>query len=194
MPRKVLSSAAAGRRNGSDGALRLRPPARRTPPRRASSSRWRESPPCRAGRDSPPAGRSGRSRLPSAAPASRRLDHPPAPPHAANGRRLVGTDIPEVARRDRRRPVGRACREASRFRLGAGSGARRAVCSRAGERSAGSTTVDSPYPPFTASRSALAALNDGTVGGRYRHRLAGARVPSPCPRRALRAAGPPPPG
>ena len=40
---------------GSDGALRLRLPARRTPPRRASSSRWRGSPPCRAGRGSPPA-------------------------------------------------------------------------------------------------------------------------------------------
>ena len=52
---------------GSDGALRLRPRARRTPPRRASSSRWRGSPPCRTGRGSPPAGRSGRSRRPSAA-------------------------------------------------------------------------------------------------------------------------------
>ena len=40
---------------GSDGALRLRPRARRIPPRRASSSRWRGSPPCRAGRGSPPA-------------------------------------------------------------------------------------------------------------------------------------------
>ena len=37
---------------------------------------------------SPPAGRSGRSRRPSAAPASRCRDRPPAPPHAAVGRRL----------------------------------------------------------------------------------------------------------
>ena len=34
MPRKALS-AASGRRSGSDGGLRVRPPARRTPPRRA---------------------------------------------------------------------------------------------------------------------------------------------------------------
>ena len=37
---------------GSDGALRLRPPAQRTPPRRASSSRWRGSAPSRT--KSPP--------------------------------------------------------------------------------------------------------------------------------------------
>ena len=42
IPREA-PSAASGRRYGSDGALRLRPPARRTPPRRASSSRWRGS-------------------------------------------------------------------------------------------------------------------------------------------------------
>ena len=41
--------------SGSDGALRLGPPARRTPPRRASSSRRRGPPPRRAGRGSPPA-------------------------------------------------------------------------------------------------------------------------------------------
>ena len=70
MARKT-PSAASGRRSGSDGALRLRPPARRTPPRCGSSSRWRGSPPCRASRGSPPAGRAGRSRRPSAAPASR---------------------------------------------------------------------------------------------------------------------------
>ena len=52
---------------GSDGALRLRPPDRRTSPRRGSSSRWRGSPPCPASRSSPHAGRSGRSRRPSAA-------------------------------------------------------------------------------------------------------------------------------
>ena len=69
-PRKA-PSAASSRRIGSDGALRLTPPARRTPPRRGSSSRWREAPRCRAGRGSPPAGRSGRSRRPSTAPASR---------------------------------------------------------------------------------------------------------------------------
>ena len=34
-----------------------------------------------------------RSRRPSAAPASRHRDHPPAPPHAAVGRRLVGIDV-----------------------------------------------------------------------------------------------------
>ena len=84
---------------GSDGALRLSPTAQRIPPRRGSSSRWRGSPPCRAGWGSPPAGRSGRSRRPSAAPASRCRDRPPAPPHAAVGRRLVEIDGREVARR-----------------------------------------------------------------------------------------------
>ena len=75
---------------GSDGALRLRPPARQTPPPRGSWSRWRGSPPCRAGRGSPPAGRSGRSRRPSAAPASRCRDHPPAPPRCGRGPRASG--------------------------------------------------------------------------------------------------------
>ena len=70
IPRKT-TSAASGDRNGSDGALRLRPPSRRTPPRRVSSSRWRGSPRCRGSPGSPPTGRSGRSRRPSAAPASR---------------------------------------------------------------------------------------------------------------------------
>ena len=42
MPRKA-TSAASDRRNGSDGALRLGPPARRTPPQRGSWSRWRGS-------------------------------------------------------------------------------------------------------------------------------------------------------
>ena len=65
---------------GSDGDLRLRPPARRTPPQRTSSSRCRGARPCRTGRHSPPAGRSSRSRRPSAAPASRCRDRPPAPP------------------------------------------------------------------------------------------------------------------
>ena len=52
MPRKA-PPAASGCRSGSDGALRLTPPARRTPPRRASSSRWRGSPhPARPGRAS----------------------------------------------------------------------------------------------------------------------------------------------
>ena len=97
MPPKA-SSAASGRRSGSDGALRLRPRARRTPPRRGPSSRWRGSPPCRAGRGSPPAGRSGRSRRPSAAPAPRCRDRPPAPPHAAVGRRLGSIDVHEAAR------------------------------------------------------------------------------------------------
>ena len=46
--------------------LRLRPPARRTPPRRRSSSRWRGPPPCPASRGSPPAGRSSRSQRLSA--------------------------------------------------------------------------------------------------------------------------------
>ena len=41
-PRKT-TSAASGRPSGSDGALRLRQPARRTPPRRAPPSRWRGS-------------------------------------------------------------------------------------------------------------------------------------------------------
>ena len=80
MPRKA-PSAASGRPSGSDGALRVRPPVRRTPPLRGS-------PRCRVGRGSPPAGRSGRSRRPSAAPASRCRDRPPTPPHAAVGRRL----------------------------------------------------------------------------------------------------------
>ena len=73
MPRKA-TSAASGRRSGSDGALRtlpLRPPAQRTPPRRASSPRCRGSPRCGASRGSPPAGHSDRSRRPSAAPATR---------------------------------------------------------------------------------------------------------------------------
>ena len=56
---------------------------------------------------------------------------------------------------------------------------------RAGERSAGSATADSPYPSFTASRSALAALNDGTVEAGIDTRLASARVaPCPCRTRA----------
>ena len=55
---------------------------------------------------------------------------------AAVGRRLVGIDVLEVARRREREPPVIA---------------------------AGSATADSPYPPFTASRSASAALNDGTV-------------------------------
>ena len=88
---------------GSDGALRLIPRAQRTPPRRGASSRWRGSPPCRAGRGSPPAGRSGRSRRPSAAPAPRCRDRPPVPPHAAVGRRLVAIDVHEAARRRERR-------------------------------------------------------------------------------------------
>ena len=83
MPRKT-PSVASGRRIGSDGALRLTPLACRTPPRRASSP-WRGSPPCRAGQGSPPAGHSGRSRRPSAAPASRRRDRPPVPPRCARG-------------------------------------------------------------------------------------------------------------
>ena len=58
---------------------------------------------CRTGRGSPPAGRSGRSRRPSAAPASRCRDNPPARPHVAVGRRPVGIDVREVARRRERR-------------------------------------------------------------------------------------------
>ena len=87
---------------GSDGALRLRPPARRTPLRRTSSSRWRRSPPCRAGRGSPSAGRSGRSRRPATAPASRCRGRPPAAPSSSRG---------PPARQDRRtrsRPPPRA--------------------------------------------------------------------------------------
>ena len=84
---------------GSDGALRLTPPARRTPPRRASSSRRRGSPRCRAGGGPPPAGRSGRSRRPSAAPASRCRDRPPAPPPSSRG--------PPGRRQRRQRPARR---------------------------------------------------------------------------------------
>ena len=73
---------------GSDGALRLGPRTRRTPPRRASSSRWRESPPCRAGRGSPPAGRSDRSRRPSAASRDRPA---PTPSRSATPRRRSAT-------------------------------------------------------------------------------------------------------
>ena len=51
-PRKALS-AASDRRCGSDGALRLGLRARRATPRRASSSRRRGSPRCRADRASP---------------------------------------------------------------------------------------------------------------------------------------------
>ena len=43
------------------------------------------TPPCRASRGSPPEGRSGRSRRPSAAPASRCRDRPPAPPRCGRG-------------------------------------------------------------------------------------------------------------
>ena len=112
-PRKALS-AASGRRSGSDGALRLRPPAPRTLPRRGSSSRWRASPPCRA----------SRVRRAQAAPAA--LDgHPPhqrcaagtARPHrhdAAVGRRLFGIDGREVARRRERRTA-RARRDRRRL-------------------------------------------------------------------------------
>ena len=102
MPRKA-PSVASGRRSGSDGALRLRPPAPRTPPRRGASSRWRGSPRCRMLPGSSPAGSSGRSRQPSAAPASRCRDRPPASPHATVGRRLVGTEVREVAGRREQR-------------------------------------------------------------------------------------------
>ena len=71
MPRKA-TSAASGRRYGSDGALRLSPTDRRTPPRRGSSSRWRESPRCRGSLGSPSTGCVDRPRRPSAAPASAR--------------------------------------------------------------------------------------------------------------------------
>ncbi|MCY4430292.1 MAG: hypothetical protein OXC11_07865, partial [Rhodospirillales bacterium] len=63
---------------------------------------------------------------------------PPRPPRheGAGGRRLVGIDVREAARRREREPAVIA---------------------------AASATAASPYPPFTASRSALDALNDGTV-------------------------------
>ena len=92
MPRKT-PSAASGSRKGSDGALRLRPPARRTPPRRGSSSRRRGSPQCRGRPGSPPAGRSGRSRRPAAAPAPRCRDYPPAPPRCGRGSLALGIDL-----------------------------------------------------------------------------------------------------
>ena len=65
------------------GAAHRREPANAA--RRASSSHWRGSPPCRGGWGSPPAVRSGRSRRPSAAPASRCPDRPPAPPRCGRG-------------------------------------------------------------------------------------------------------------
>ena len=99
---------------GSDGALRLTPPARRTPPRRGASSRWHGSPRCRESPGSPPAGRSGRSRWPSAAPASRCWDRPPGPPRCSRG---------PPARRDRRTrsrpPPGRRHRRQRPARRGA---------------------------------------------------------------------------
>ena len=104
MPRKA-PSAASDRGNGSDGALRLRPPARRAPPQRGAASRWRGSPPCRAGgvrrpQDAPAA-------LDGYQPHQRRAAGTVRPHRhdAPVGRRLVVTDIPEVARRERRQRV-----------------------------------------------------------------------------------------
>ena len=106
-----LSDAATARRYPHQRAScrRIRDAARRTPPRRGPSSRWRGSPPCPAGRGSPPAGRSGRSRRPSAAPAPRCRDRPPAPPHAPVGCRLVRINGREVVRRRSASVAGTDC-------------------------------------------------------------------------------------
>ena len=84
---------------GSDGALRLRPCCRRTPPRRASSSRWCGSPRCRAGggrraRDAPGALDANQPHQRRAAGTVRPHRHLPI-----LGRRLVGLDGREVDRR-----------------------------------------------------------------------------------------------
>ena len=84
---------------GSDGALRFRPRARRTPPRRASSSRWCGSPRCRSGggrraRDAPGALDAHRPHQRRAAGTVRPRRHLPI-----LGRRLVGLDVREVDRR-----------------------------------------------------------------------------------------------
>ena len=89
MPRKA-PSAASGRRSGSDGALRLRPHARRTPPRHGSCTRWRGSPRGRGSPGSPRARRAGR--LDGYQPHQRRAAGAVRPHrhHPAVGRRLVG--------------------------------------------------------------------------------------------------------
>ena len=102
VPRKA-PSAASGRRSGSDGALRLGPRARRTPPRHGSSSRRRRSPPCRTNRGSPPAERT--AALDCHQPHSCRAAETVRPYRhdAVVGRRLVGLDKREVSRRRERR-------------------------------------------------------------------------------------------
>ena len=105
MPRKA-PSAASSRRIGSDGALRLTLPARRTPPRRGPSSRWRGSPPCRAGRDSPLA---GTLRSLSTAISRTSVARPRRSARTATMRpRVTGSPGPTHAvarRRERRRPA-----------------------------------------------------------------------------------------
>ena len=89
---------------GSDGALRLGPRARRTPPRRGSSSRRRRSPPCRAGRG------------------SRRAARAPSPTRKARGGRGGGA----LRRCCPRTPPRRGCRSRCRRRRCARGSARRA--------------------------------------------------------------------
>ena len=82
------------------GSCASRRPPRRTPRRRASSSRWHGPPGCRGSPGSPRAGRSGRSRRPSAAPASRCRGRPPAQPGPSA--RAAAMRPWAAARRDRR--------------------------------------------------------------------------------------------
>ena len=128
-----LSDAATARRYPHQRAScrRIRDAARRTPPRRGPSSRWRGSPPCPAGRGSPPGGTfrplsTAIRRTSAALPGTVR----PQPPHAPVGCRLVRINGREVVRRRSAPPsqepiaisTGRASRADARKRL-AGSGA-----------------------------------------------------------------------
>ena len=78
---------------GAVWSLRVRSPAPRKPTRRASSSCWRGTHPCRADRRLPPAGRSGCSRRRAVAHAAKRPLRAVRPPRRGRRRRARRTPI-----------------------------------------------------------------------------------------------------